>query len=542
MDRPWYAFYDKDVPRTIAYPNVTLKELFNKNAENNPGKPYLVFKDITLPYRLCNSMARRLANGLLKRGVIKGDRVALLMPNIPQYPLSLMACYKIGAIAVPANPLFTVPELAFQLSDSGAETVVVMAPFADKVIQTVKTGGASVKRIIVVQTPGGNIDLEEADYIVDYDTLLGQSEEHEPDIAVHPEDVAILQYTGGTTGFPKGCMLTHANLVAMLEQTGAWCRPGCPLDLVRTLAAVPLYHVFGMNCNINMALYSAGTIILVAQPTPDNILEAINRHEPTVWAAVPAMILGMINHPDIVSSKLKGIKLVICGGAPLHVEVMKKFEELSGALIWEGYGLSETSNVITGNSPILRKPGSGGVPFPDVDIRIVDLENGTKAMPTGEPGEIIAKGPQIMSGYWNNQEETANALKDGWLFTGDIGYMDRDGYLFILDRKKDMIICSGFNVYPREIDEILYTNPKILEACAIGIPDEKRGETVKTYVVLKAGMSMTSQEVIDFCHERLVPYKVPKIVEFIDQLPRTRFGKPDRKTLRAMDEAKRRQM
>lgn len=540
MDRPWHAFYDKNVPRTIVYPKVTLKELFNRNAENHPDKPYLVFQDVALPYRVCNTMARRLANGLLERGVVKGDRVALMMPNIPHYPIALMACYKIGAIAVPVNPRYTVPELVFQLKDSGTESVVVLASFADKVIQVMKQGGTSVKRIVVVPVPGGRVDLEEVREIVDLDSLLAESDDREPDIAIKPEDVAMLQYTGGTTGFPKGCMLTHANLVAMLEQTGVWCSGAGPADQIRTLAAIPLYHVFGMNCNINLTLYAAGTMVLVAQPTPDNILEAINRHEPTHWAAVPAMVQGIINHPNIGISKIASVKAVLCGGAPLAVEVMKRFEELSGTRIFEGYGLSETSNVISANpSEGIQKPGSVGIPWPDVDVRIVDLENGTRVMPPGEPGEIIAKGPQVMAGYWNNPEETEKALKDGWLYTGDIGYMDGDGYIFILDRKKDMLICSGFNVYPREIDEVLYTNPGISEACVIGVPDEKRGETVKAFVVLKPGTVMTAEEIMDYCKERLAPYKVPKIVEFIDQLPRTPIGKPDRKALRLMHEKRR---
>ncbi len=534
MERPWHAFYDQDVPRTIAYPKVTLKELFNRNAENNPDKPYLIFKEIALPYRLCNSMARRLANGLLGLGVRKGDRVALMMPNIPQYPISLMACCKAGVIAVPVNPLYTAAELAFQFRDSGSETVVVMAPFADKVIQILKEGETPVRRIVAVQIPENRIGLEGATGTVDYDLILKENDGNEPDIAVLPEDIAILQYTGGTTGFPKGCMLTHSNLVAMHEQTAAWGRPAHPSDQIRTLATIPLYHVFGMNCNINLTLYSAGTIVLVAQPTPDNILEAINHHEPTVWAAVPAMIQGMINHPDIATSKISGVKLVLCGGAPLHLEVMNKFEKLSGARIIEGYGMSETSNIVSGNPTNKRKPGSVGIPWPDVDIRIVDPETGAMEMPPGEPGEIIAKGPQIMAGYWNNPEETANALKDGWLFTGDIGYMDPDGYIYIIDRKKEMILCSGFNVYPREIEEVLYTHPRVCEACAIGVPDEKRGETVKAYVVVKPGETMTSQEITDYCKERLAPYKVPKIVEFIDRLPRTPVGKPDRRALKMM--------
>lgn len=535
MDRPWHAFYSKDVPRTIVYPKTTLKELFNRNADNYPDKPHLVFKDVTLSYGVCNTMARALANGLLERGVVKGDRVALMMPNIPQYPIALMACYKMGAIAVPVNFLYTVPELVTQLKDSGAESVIVLAAYADKVIQVMKQGGTSVKRIVVVQVPSGRVDVAAVEGIVDLDSLLAESGDREPDIAVKPEEIAILQYTGGTTGVPKGCMLTHANLVAMLKQTGVCLSARCPVDQIRTLAAIPLYHVYGMNMNINLALYAAGTMVLVAQPTPDNILEGINRHEPTIWAAVPAMVQGIINHPDIGMSKIGSLKAVTCGGAPMPVEILERFADLTGTRIIEGYGLSETSNIISAN-PEIQKPGSVGVPWPDVDVRIVDLESGTKDMPPGELGEVIAKGPQIMTGYWNNPEETENALKNGWLYTGDIGYMDEEGYIFLLDRKKDMVICSGFNVYPREIDEVLYTHPGISEACAIGVPDEKRGETVKAFVVLKPGVGMTAEALTDYCKERLAPYKVPKIVEFIDQLPRTPVGKPDRKALRLLDE------
>ncbi len=478
-------------------------------------------------------MARALANGLHERGVVKGDRVALMMPNVPQYPIALMACYKLGAIAVPVNPLYTVPELVTQMKDCGAESVIVLAPFADKVIQVIKQGGTSVKRTVVVQMPDGRLDVEAVGETVNLDALLAGSDDREPDTAVMPEDIALLQYTGGTTGVPKGCMLTHANLVAMLEQTGVCVSVRCPADQIRTLAAIPLYHVYGMNMNINLNLYAAGTMVLVAQPTPDNILEAIRRHQPTIWAAVPAMVQGIVSHPDIERSGIRSMKAVFCGGAPLVVEIMRRFEDLSGIKICEGYGLSETSNILTAN-PQIQKPGSVGIPWPDVDVRIVDLKTGAKDMPPGERGEIIARGPQIMAGYWNNPEETEKTLKNGWLYTGDIGYMDEDGYIFILDRKKDMVICSGFNVYPREIDEVLYCHPGISEACAIGVPDEKRGQTVKAFVVLKPGVAMTAEALTDYCKERLAPYKVPKIVKFIDQLPRTPVGKPDRKGLRLM--------
>lgn len=280
-------------------------------------------------------------------------------------------------------------------------------------------------------------------------------------------------------------------------------------------------------------------MVLVPDPTnPLNILEAIKKHRPTIWASVPAMIIGINNHPETPNYDVGSIKVIVGGSSPIAVEAIKKFEALSGGTIVEGYGLSESSNVLTVNPVGKRKVGTVGVPMAGVDIRIVDLETGTSDMPIGEPGELIAKGPQVMSGYWNNPEETDNAIRDGWLYTGDIATMDEDGFFTIVDRKKDMIICSGFNVYPRDIDEVLYAHPKVLETCCIGVPDEKRGESPKAYIVLKPGETGTAEEFMAFCRERLTGYKVPKYIEFIDALPRTQVGKPDRKALKELDAAK----
>jgi len=304
---------------------------------------------------------------------------------------------------------------------------------------------------------------------------------------------------------------------------------------VRTLCAIPLNHIYGLNANFNIALYTAGTIVLVAQPTPDNLLDAIEKHRPNIFAAVPAMILGLNNHPRITEADITSLKGIFCGSAPLPVETMKRFEELTGGRIFEGYGLSETVNILTCNPVFkMRKAGSCGIAWPDTDLVVVDVETGTQVMPRGEMGELIARGPQIFREYWNNPEETNLVLRDGWFYTGDIVTIDEDGFIFIVDRKKDMIICSGFNVYPRDVDEVLYAHPAILEACAVGVPDPKRGETVKAYVVLKEGQSLTAEEVIAHCRQSLAPYKVPTIVEFIDAIPRTSVGKADRKALRAM--------
>jgi long-chain acyl-CoA synthetase len=531
MDRIWYRWYDKDVPHSINYPKVPLKDKFNQNAQSHPERPYLIIGDTTLTYRQCDRMARQLANGLLDLWVKKGDRVALMSPNLPQYVIGLEACYKIGAIIVPTNPQATVREITNQFKDSGAETVIAWAGIAEKPLEVMRGGSTAVKRAIVFGP--GDVTALLLPNVIDYEALLASSAETEPDVRVGSEDIAMLQYTGGTTGVPKGCVLSNSNLLSMAYQDYHWFLPTLKdVEYVKTLCCIPLYHIYGFNTGINMNKVFGGCSILVPSPTVDNILDAINRHEPNFYAAVPALIFGLNQHPETLKSKIRSIKGLVCGASPLAIEVMKRFEDLSGVTIIEGYGLSEASNILTGTPLGKRKPGSVGIPWPDVDIRIVDIETGTKDLPLGQVGELIAKSPTIMSGYWNNPSETVFALKDGWLYTGDLAYLDEDGFIFIVDRKKDMILCSGFNVYPREIDEVLYAHPKVLQACVIGVPDPKRGETVKVFIVPKKDAVITEQEVIDYCAERLSAYKVPKYVEFLDALPLTAVGKPMRNELR----------
>ncbi|MGI6549789.1 MAG: long-chain-fatty-acid--CoA ligase [Syntrophomonadales bacterium] len=533
----WEALYDKDMPRHFDYPDYPLKYWFKKWADEHPNKPYILMGDFTMSYGEANNTACRIANALLDLGVKKGDRVAIMAPNVPQYVLSLQALFKIGAIEVPANPLYTVPELELQFKDSGSETVIVMAAFADKAIQIMRDPNTPVKRVISFQVPGPVIEVPTGEGIYDFNQLAATASDAEPDVEVFGDDVARLQYTGGTTGIPKGCILTNKIIFTMAIMASNWCSCGftsVPKEEFRTLAAIPLYHVYGFNCNININLNAGGTIVLVAQPTPDNLLEAIEKHKPNIWAAVPAMILGLNNHPNVAKTDVSSLKAIFSGSAPLAVEVMREFERLTGARIQEGYGLSESTNVLSSTPAFtIRKEGSCGIPYPDTDLVVVDVETGTKVMPRGELGELIARGPQMFKGYWNDPEETANAVRDGWFYTGDIVKMDEDGFIFIMDRKKDMIIVSGFNVYPRDVDEVLYAHPKVLEACTVGVPNLKQGESVKAYVVLKPGESLTAEEVIAYCRERLAPYKVPSQVEFIDELPRTSVGKPDRKALQA---------
>ncbi|HNX28020.1 MAG TPA: long-chain fatty acid--CoA ligase [Syntrophomonadaceae bacterium] len=539
MDRVWYKFYDKGVPYSIDYPGKPLKNYFNEWVAKNPDKPYLIWANKDLTYAEANALAQKTANAIIKLGYQKGDRIALMSTNLFEYVILLQACYKIGAAIVPTNPMYTIPELTHQFADSQSTIIFAEDRFAAKIVEIMKSGKTIIKNLIILDSHTEAPEIK-GENIMSFPELLLTGAAVEPDIEVKSEDLAMLQYTGGTTGLSKGCMLSNSNLEAMAWQDTVWFSP--PFEKsedMRIMCAMPLYHIYGFNTSVNINMIAGGNIIIVNGPTPDNMLKNINEHEPNFFAAVPAMIYGLNNHPDIGNSKIRHIKAMICGSSPLAVEGLNRFEQLSGAAITEGYGLSETSNVLT-CTPMFtkRKIGSVGIPWPDVDIRIVDLQTGTVDMPVGEPGELIAQGPQIMSAYWKNPGETDNVLRDGWLYTGDIATMDEDGFFTIVDRKKDMILCSGFNVFCREIDEVLYTHPKVLDACAIGIPDPKRGETPKIFVILKPGETMTEEEVKEHCRKSLAPYKVPTHVEFINELPRTSVGKPMRNALRQQELAK----
>ncbi len=540
-NKPWFKLYDKGVPYSVIYPPLSIKQMFNSCAERHPDRDSLIINDMSLPYGLVNMMARKAANALITLGVKKGDRVAIMAPNVPQYVIAFQACAKLGAIVVPINPLAAGPEVHHYVRDSGAETVIVLAAFAKGPIDVLKasqkSGDTPLRTVITFQVPSVTSEVESGPGIHDFNEIVGAASDSEPDTDIRGADVLMLQYTGGTTGLSKGCVLTNDNLVSIAYQENYWMAPLIDKDEpLRCLAAVPIYHIYGFNMNVNANHISGGTIIMVPQPSVDNVLEAINKHEPNLFPAVPAMIIGLNQHPDIATSKVGSVKAVVSGSAPLPLEAMKTFEELSGALIFEGYGMSETSNIVTANPLFtVRKPGGVGIPFPDNDVRIVDLEDPDKDMPLGEPGELLCKGPTVMREYWNNPAETEKTFRDGWLLTGDIAVMDSDGHIFIVDRKKDMILSSGFNVYPREIDELMYTHPKVLQACSFGIPDPKRGESLKLTLVLKPGEEMTVEEVREFCKSNLSGYKVPVQVAFLTELPVTSVGKPDRKKLRQLE-------
>lgn len=475
-----------------------------------------------------------MANALLRLGNKKGDRLSLVLPNIPELIIAYMACYKAGLVAVGVNPRYTMTELSRNLEDNKAVTVIVSADQADKIENIYKTGDSSVKNIIVVDICN---DWSGKEGIFEFYELLRDEIETEPEINIFPEDLQILVYTGGTTGVSKGCCYTNKAIVGHANAWINWFSPALEGKDLRILVCLPMSHAYAIQCGITWPIVAGGTVIVEDCTKRDTILDDINRYEPTVWPSVPALINQLVYNPNIRESKIGSIAIVLCGSAPPSVDTITHFKKVTKARLVEGFGMSESVTAVTFN-PVMgeQKIGCIGIPISDTDVLIVDLEQGTKVMPEGEKGEIIFRGPQRIQEYWEQPGETAKAIRDGWLYTGDIGYMDKDGYCYIVDRKKDMINVGGFNVYPREIDETLFAHPRIYEACTVGVPHPRLGEVAMSFIVLMPGETLTEDEVIVYCRERLAAYKVPKKVEFLKEIPKTNVNKPDKNSLRQIAE------
>jgi long-chain acyl-CoA synthetase len=544
MDRPWLKFYEEGVPHHIQYPRVPLYQVLDDTARDFPNLDAVIFQGKRIKYGELAGWAQDLASALHQIGIKKGQRVAIMLPNCPQYIVAYYAILKLGGVVVNINPMYVERELEFQLRDAGAQAIVALRDLLPR-LETVREK-TPLKTVILtdldehVRAAREKVSAQELrPGFYEYAELLEEGKtEVPPVVSVDPDEVALLQYTGGTTGFSKGAMLTHFNLVSNVVQCVSW-NVGAQRGEERMLAVLPLFHVYGMTVTMNEAIYLAATIILLPRFQVDDCLEAINQYRPTRFPGVPTMYIGIINHPRVKEYNISSIKVCSSGSAPLPVEALKKFEELTGGKISEGYGLTEASPVTHAN-PFSgkRKVGSIGLPRPDTDAKVVDLETGEQDLPPGEEGELCIRGPQVMKGYWNRPEETARSLRNSWLYTGDIARMDEEGYFYIVDRKKDMIICGGFNVYPREVEEALYLHPKILEAAVLGVPEPYRGETVKAFVVLKPGQKATGEEIIEFCRQNLARFKVPTQVEFRKELPKSHVGKILRKALREEEEKK----
>ena len=535
MERIWLKSYEPGVPHSIEYPEISLYEMFQETVKQYSDLPALSFMGHEITYAGLQSQVEELAAALEGLGVKKGDRVAIHLPNCPQFPIAFYAALSLGAIAVPCNPMYVARELTHQLNDSETETIITLTSFY-KMIKELQPK-TTLKNIIAVNLEGDSVKIETGDY--SFASLMKEygGKQAQP-VEVLPEDRAAFMYTGGATGVSKGAILQHRHLLANALQLKAWA-PDLKNGEEIFLSVLPLYHSYGLTLALNLPVLTGNKMVLLPRFELRSVLQTIDREKPTRFPGVPTMYVAINNAPDLHEYDLSSIKVCNSGAAPLPVKVQEVFEKITGGKLTEGYGLSEASPV-THSNPIYGKnvPGSIGLPIPDTEMKIVDIETGDTELPIGESGELCVRGPQVMEGYLNMPEETAQSLRDGWLYTGDIAKVDEEGYTYIVDRKKDMVIAGGYNIFPRDIEEVLYTHPKIMEATAIGISDPYRGETLKAYVVLKEGETLTEEEVIEFCKENLAAYKVPKLVEFRTELPKTMVGKILRRALREEEEKK----
>ena len=549
MLKPWLKFYDAEVPAELAIPAITIPDLLKRAVEAYPQQPACVFMGARLSYRTLKQQVDRLAAGLHTLGIGRGDRVAIMLPNCPQAILAYYATLSLGAVTVMTNPLYVERELEYQWGDAGVEAVIGLDLFWPKIqalrqnlpLNHVILSGIQdympfFKRLLApveLRRQGKWVEVEYDDTVHSLKKLIDAQHSPPPVVELKPEELACLQYTGGTTGLPKGAMLSHRNLIASLSQIRAFLLYEHQQAEDIALAIMPFFHVYGMNGLMNMAIHLASTLVLIPQPEIKAIVEAIVAERPTFFTGVPALFVALNNYRTIDQVDLSSIKAIFSGAAPLPVDVMEQFEARTGARIAEAYGMTEASSV-THVNPLKgqRKFGSIGIPIIGTEAKIVGVEDPTIEVGVGEIGELMVKGPQVMQGYWNSPDETANAMIDGWLRTGDIARMDEEGYFYIVDRKKDMILSAGYNVYPREVEEVLYQHPKVLEAAVIGLPDGMRGERIGAYIILKPGQTATPAEIRTFCRERLAPYKQPRTVVFRDNLPKSLAGKVLRRQLR----------
>ncbi|TLZ83010.1 MAG: long-chain fatty acid--CoA ligase [Methanobacteriota archaeon] len=530
IDRPWLASWPAGVPKSIDYPDIAVDELLRRAAKKYANRPAISFYGKSISYGELDAAADRFAAGLRKIGVRRGDRVSLVLPNTPHFIVAFFGVLRAGGIVVQTNPLYTARELEQLWTDAGVQTVIALDLFWHNVSKA--TTNAGVRRVVVcdvgefLKTPLRQL------YLVR--TAGGPAPEKPESV----DEVAVLQYTGGTTGTSKGAMLTHRNLVANAMQTAAWF-PQATHGPEKVLGAIPMFHVYGLTAVMLFSIVTGNEVVLYPNPREIGaILKLINKTKPSLFPGVPTMYIAILRHPRLAKYDLRSIRACLSGAAPLPNEVRKQFESATGGRLVEGYGLTEASPVTHCNPLNGVVKECIGIPFPDTDAKVVDPDDPSRELSQGEVGELAVRGPQVMKGYWNKPEETRKVLRDGWLLTGDLAKMDPDGYFYIVDRKKDMIICSGYNVYPREVEEVLFMHPAIGEAAAIGVPDPYRGESVKAFVVLKPGKTATEADIIAFCKERLAPFKVPKAVEFATALPMSLVGKVLRRQLREQELAK----
>jgi long-chain acyl-CoA synthetase len=545
FERIWHKAYPAGVPKEIDIEKITMPEVLTRTAEKFPDNVALFFMGTAITYRELDRLVNRMARAFTDLGIKAGDKVAMLLPNIPQYVIANYATYRIGAITVMNNPLYTERELDYQLNDSDSTVLVTLdmfLPMALKLreitkVETIIT--CSVNDYLPSPPEAGEPEQKKYAGVYKFMDLVEKFTDDPVANAAQWGEVGNILYTGGTTGVSKGVMLTHANMSTNTQQFRAWF-PQLVDGKEAMIAVYPFFHSAGYTGVQNTCIYSGWNDVLVPRPDPDIIIKMIEIIKPRPLLGVSTIFVALLNNEKFRQMDLSFVEAYLTGGSPMTVETIRQLKELRDVPVINIYGLTEICPMGTATPwGGEEKPSTVGIPFPSTDMRIVDLETGTKEMPQGEAGEVCFKGPQVMKGYYKKPEETAAALKDGWVSTGDVGYLDEDGYLTLVDRKKDLIVASGYNVYPQEVDEVLYGHPKVMEACTIGIPDEYRGENVKVYLVPKAGETIDKNEIIQFCKERLAAYKVPRVVEYMDSLPKSAVGKILRRELRDLDRKKR---
>ncbi|USK62099.1 AMP-binding protein [Peribacillus asahii] len=541
--------YPEGIPTTLIYDDKPVQAYLKESAVKHPYKASIHFMGRELTFKEVYESSLKFAAYLKELGLEKGDRVAILLPNCPQSVISYFGILMAEGVVVQTNPTYTERELEYQMKDAGAKIIVTMDILFPRVAKTVPK--TNIQHIIVTAIKdylpfpknliypsiqkkqyGTVVKVEHAGNHHLFKEVMKRDVPEEMSSSCDVDcDVALLQYTGGTTGFPKGVMLTHKNLIANTRMCQAWLyksRPGQE----KVLGILPFFHVYGMTTVLLLSVLDGNMMLLLPKFDVETVLKTIHKHKPTIFPGAPTIYIGILNHPDLKKYDLSSIKACLSGSAPLPIEVQEQFERVTGGKLVEGYGLSETSPVTHANfiwdEP--RVKGSVGVPWPDTEAAILSLETGEPLEPN-EIGEIGIKGPQVMKGYWNRPEDTENTFKNGWLLTGDLGYMDEQGFFYVVERKKDIIIAGGFNIYPREIEEVLYEHEAVQEVIVVGIPDPYRGETVKAYVVLKSGHTVTEQELNEFARKHLAAYKVPRLYEFREELPKTTIGKILRRVL-----------
>ena len=548
MLKPWVAHYEPGVLPALDCLALPLHGLLEHTAARYPDRVSTIFFGAKLTYRALNEAANRFAHALLNLGLERGDRVALMLPNCPQFLIAFYGALKAGAVVTAMNPLYTPRELTYQLNDADAATLVTLSKFYPTV-ESVRDK-TTLQRVIVTnlkeyfpmalralftlfkeRKEGHRVSLRrEVPTFWFQDVLATSPTTGAPSVTVDPSDTALLQYTGGTTGTPKGAMLRHSGLVANTLQIRAWLsdfREGAETMLL----VLPLFHVFGLGACMSVMVQGAGTMILLPQFKTHDVLHALSKHRATLFPGVPSMYVALNNSPELARVDLSSLRHCFSGAAPLPQEVQQRFEAHIGGRLVEGYGLTEANACIITPLRGTRKRGSIGIPIPEVEAKVVDVETGAQTLAPGEVGELVVRCPQQMQGYWRKADETAEVLRDGWLYTGDIVHMDDEGFFYLVDRKKEIILSGGFNVYPRDVEEVLYLHPKVREAAVIGIADAFLGEQVKAFVVLHEGQAATADEIIAFCREYLIVYKLPKQIEFRDSLPKTLIGKVLRRVL-----------